>query len=390
MTIRKVESDRTALHKASILDTFYKIVISKLLSNVFDQDEFAVNDTSFYRDILLTGSLGFGDSYMAGKWDHPHIDELIFQILNLRSYHRTSKIYTIGKNVQRYFSNLQNRKGAKKVIEEHYDLPVEFFQVFLGPNMKYSCLDFTGTDDIETAEIQSFRKVCEKLELKSGDKVIDFGGGWGGLARFMADEYGAIPTVVNLSKEQVKYIRKEHAGKVDVLECDYRELPDSYIGGYDAVSSIAMLEAIGSKNLNEYFDILSKAVKPNGNVLIHTIYTTGSAPSSNPWLDKHIFPNGELVSPQIIQKEIKPFFIEIKDNKYPTFEELTPHYITTLHTWKNRLEEAYRTKQIKITEEEYRKWIFYFMSCAGAFKANHVGVGQFLYKKNEMVHNKRG
>ena len=166
-----------------------------------------------------------GDSYVEGKWDCSQIDEFISRILESGIYQKFAPLYNIMGEIKRRLMNLQTRDRAGQVIETHYDLPADFYESFLGPMLKYTCLDFTDTDDIAVAETQSMHKLCKKLQLKAGEKVMDIGGGWGGPANFMAEEYGVVPTVVTLSKEQAAYIRKRYGDRICVLECDYREIP---------------------------------------------------------------------------------------------------------------------------------------------------------------------
>lgn len=340
-----------------------------------------VNDPSFYRQVLFHGTIGLGDSYIEGKWDCSQIDELISRILGSGMYQKLAPIYGVMGEIKRRFMNMQNQDRARQVIETHYDLPAEFYGAFLGPILKYTCLDFTDTDDIEVAEIQSMHKLCKKLQLTAGEKVMDIGGGWGGPAHFMAKEYGVIPTVVTLSKEQAVYIRKRYGDLIRVLECDYREIPDDLKGSFDAVSAVGVLEHVGHKNYEEFFHIAHRNLKVGGRMLTHTLYTPHSSVASNPWVDKHIFPNGEISPQPMIEREISKYFEPAKDSPYSTFEDISPHYSPTLHAWKNGLTKAREEGKVQMTEQEFRKFIFYFMLYAGAIQAGHVKVGQFLYRK---------
>lgn len=115
--------------------------------------------------------------------------------------------------------------------------------------------------------------ICEKLSIKAGQRVLDIGGGWGGLAQFMAERFGVKPVVVTLSKEQANYIRAIY-DTVDVLECDYREVPDKLKGEeFDAVSAVGVLEHIGHKNYNNFMNVVNQSLRPKGRFLLHTIYT---------------------------------------------------------------------------------------------------------------------
>lgn len=276
--------------------------------------------------------------------------------------------------------NRQTKEKSKEVIEKHYDLPAELYEAFLDPYMQYTCALFEGTDNLDQAQEKKMQLICEKLELREGDKVLDLGGGWGGLANFMVENYGAEPTVVTLSSEQEDYIKKKYSGRIKVVRSDYRDLDGHFENKFDAVSAVGIFEHIGHKNYSEFMKTVSANLKDQGLFLLHTIFTPYNTPATNPWLNKEIFPNGELNPTSVIRAEAAQYFRPYY-NQHPSFQDLTSHYSPTLHAWKNKLTAAKDSGKINISNEEYRKWIFYFMSCAGAFRAEHMKVGQFLYKK---------
>ncbi len=340
-----------------------------------------VRDRSFFREVLTKGSLGLGDTYIVGKWDSNHIDEVVSRILESGVHQRLAPVYDFVGRIRRQAMNLQNKKKAKEVIEMHYDLPASFYESFLDPYFQYTCARFEGTDDLDEAQEIKMENICQKLDLKAGDRVLDVGGGWGGFAKFMAETHSANPTVVTLSKEQAEHIRQRHTDKVEVLECDYRDIPGSFEGSFDAISIVGMMEHVGVKNYEEFMRALHQNLKVGGNLLLHTLYTPYSRPASNPWSNKHIFPNGELASQEVIERELSRYFRPHSESNHPVFEELTPNYPPTLRAWRNRLYIARQSGEIDMTDDEYRKWEYYFMSYAGAIDAKHVRIGQFLYKK---------
>lgn len=340
-----------------------------------------VRDPSFYRDVLTKGSMGLGDSYVEGKWDSDRIDEVIYGILRSGVYQKLGPLYNIVRLVKSRIVNLQDRERSREVIDKHYDLPASFYAEFLDPYFQYTCARFEGTADLDEAQRIKMDNICKKLGLKPGDKVMDVGGGWGGQANFMAENYGVQPTVVTRSGEQARYIQQTYGDKVKVELCDYREIPDHYKGSFDAISAIGVLEHVGHKNYDEFFRVLADNLKPGGRALVHSLYTPYDSIASNPWVDKYIFPNGEIAPLPMIKSAILSHLEPVADSGYPTFEELTPNYPPTLHAWKERLTQARQSGKIKMSEQEYRKWMYYFMSYAGAIKAGHVRVGQFLCRK---------
>jgi cyclopropane-fatty-acyl-phospholipid synthase len=154
-------------------------------------------------------------------------------------------------------------------------------------------------------------------------------------------------------------------------------------GSFDAISAVGILEHVGHKNYEEFFRGAHANLKEGGRMLTHTLYTPHSSVASNPWVDKHIFPNGEIAPRFMIEEEISNYFEPAKDSRYPTFEDISTHYPPTLHAWKDRLTKSHEEGRVEITEQEFRKFMFYFMLYAGAIRAGHVKVGQFLYEKKQ-------
>jgi cyclopropane-fatty-acyl-phospholipid synthase len=337
----------------------------------------AVHDASFYKDVLLRGSLGLGNSYIEGKWDSPSIDHVVFNMLSSGIYQKLAPTYDFFRNAKSNLINLQSKKGARKVIETHYDLPVEFFAAFLDSYLQYTCGLFEGADNLEQSQINKMNMICKKLALKPGQSVLDIGGGWGGLARFMTERYGVRAVVVTLSKEQANYIRAHHAN-VAVLECDYREVPGTLAGRrFDAVSAVGVFEHIGHKNYSDFMKVVNHSLRPGGRFLLHTIYTPSRKPEQNPWVEKHIFPNSELPTQKLIESAARHYFVTAQ---HDGFQELTPHYCKTLLAWNQNLSKALESGKIKISREEHRKWQYNFLSYAGSFKAKHTRVAQFLFR----------
>jgi len=370
-----------------LFDRGAEIALKYLLANAGinisgeESADVVVRDPAFYRHVLMEGTMGLGNSYMDGEWDSSAIDEVIFRILKSGIYQKLAPVYGVSNDIRRRVLNLQDRTRSKEVIEQHYDLPVGFYEAFLDPYFQYTCARFEGTDDLNRAQELKMDNICQKLGLRPGDHVMDVGGGWGGLAQFMQENYGVHPTVVTLSGEQAQHIRQRHGGKIDVFEGDYRELPSSFNGRFDAVSAVGVLEHIGVKNYPEFMRILSESLNGDGRILMHTLFTPDSSPAQNPWVDRHIFPNGELPPAEVVAREMQKHFKPIEGSDFQTFEELTASYPPTLHAWKNNLTASRESGRVQMSEREFRKWIFYFMLYAGAMRAKHVRVGQFLYEK---------
>jgi len=342
-------------------------------------DDINVHDPRFFTDVLFRGSIGFGDSYMDKKWDSDRIDELVYKIFASGVYQRVSKVHNLSRRVSSRLINFQSKERSRQVIGEHYDLPVEFYASFLDPSLQYTCALFDNTNDLDEAQIKKMGLICKKTELKEGDRVLDIGGGWGGLARFMKEQYGVRPTVVTLSQEQANHILRSYPG-IDVKICDYRDIPSLNLEKFDVVTIVGFSEHVGHKNFEGLTEIVKNSLKPKGKYLLHTLLTSNDSPGSNPWLNKHIFPNGELLPRKLIEKHNETSF-EFVEREYPGFHEITPHYTPTLIHWDKNLQKSVEQDRVSISEREHRKWHFYFTSCAGSIRAKHMRVAQFNYMK---------
>lgn len=370
-----------SLSKIIVSYIFHKAGISIIESEI-DRSKsaviVAVHDSSFYKNVLMRGSLGLGNSYIEGKWDSTSIDNVIFNILSSGIYQKVAPVYDFFRNAKSKIINLQSKKGARKVIEEHYDLPAEFYAAFLDPYLQYTCGFFEGTYNLNQSQINKMQMICKKLVLKANQRVLDIGGGWGGLGYFMAEHYGVKPVIVTLSTQQANYIRANYQ-KVEVLECDYREVLDKLKGEkFDAVSAVGVFEHIGHKNYKNFMHVVNQSLRQGGRFLLHTIYTPSRKPEQNPWVEKHIFPNSELPTKKLIESSARKYFTMAKDNG---FQELTPNYCKTLLAWNDNLNKAVASEKIKMSRNEHRKWQYNFLSYAGSFKAEHTRIGQFLYFK---------
>jgi len=201
------------------------------------------------------GSLGLGEAYIDNDWDVESLDGLFRRVIAAGLGHSyIARLNGIFLRARARLSNLQSRARATAVIESHYDLDHRLYEQFLGPWNQYTCCFFIDTDDLAEAEVRKLELICDKLEIKSTDRVLDIGCGWGGFAEFAAGEIGCYVTGLTISREQYNYARERifKAGlneKVDIRFQDYRE----EAGRYDRIASIEMFEAVGQKFWPVYF-----------------------------------------------------------------------------------------------------------------------------------------
>lgn len=270
-------------------------------------------------------------------------------------------------------------------ISYHYDLSNAFYQLWLDPDMAYSCAYFKNADDtLEHAQQNKFEHLCRKLRLKQGDYLLDVGCGWGGLARFAAREYGAKVFGITLSKEQLKLGRERVKAEglqkqVDLQILDYRDLPQD--GRFDKVVSVGMFEHVGHANLDLYCQRLFGAVREGGLVMNHGITAkhldgrpVGRGAGS--FIERYVFPHGELPHVSMISGSISEVGLEVVD-----VESLRLHYARTLKFWSDNLEARLDEASAMVPEKALRIWRLYLAGCSYAFTRGWINLHQILAVK---------
>ncbi len=335
----------------------------------------------FYRR-AARGTLGLGESYIDRDWDVASLDELFrrFIAAGLRKS-QISKLNRMFLTLRAQIFNLQSRRRATAVAEEHYDLDYRMYEQFLGPYNQYSCCFFDGTEDLEQAEINKLEIICEKLEIKAADRVLDIGCGWGGFARYAASTRGCQVTGVTLSKEQAEYARKYTSEfPVDIVLSDYRELPERFDNGFDKILSCGMIEHVGYKNYVSLMEVVYQLLYNDGLFLLQTVGTREETTVVDPWIEKHIFPNSMVPSMLQLARSIHGLFI-VHD-----WENYGHDYSKTLSAWQSNFERNWETiKALKSTrpfDEKFRRmWNYYLLSCKAAFDVEALLLWQIVMSK---------
>ena len=269
------------------------------------------------------------------------------------------------------------------VGEHHYDEGNDFYATWLDPDMQYSCahwkdLPLARTPEaLGAAQRQKLRLVAEKLQLEPGMTVLEIGCGWGGLAVYLAQEHGVRVVGITISQQQLRSARQraEDAGVDDRVSFEYQDYR-SMEGAFDRVVSIAMLEAVGYKNLDAYMGVVERCLKPAGLALVHTIASNRSTKTAHQrWITRYIFPNGFLPSlAQVCQNAERKMVVEDVQN-------FGPDYDATLLCWKSAFEKAWQEGRIDRPGVFYRMWSFYLAYCAAGFRARTVQLYQVVLSK---------
>jgi len=329
-----------------------------------------IHDERLYDRIVSEKNLGLGNGYVEGWWDCPRVDSFIWKVLSAGLNTRLhAHLKLLVRAIPSYILNMQTRRGATKVAREHYDLGNDLFFSFLDPYRQYSCGYFKDTRELDQAQIAKMEMICRKLDLSSRDHVLDIGCGWGGLAKYMATQYGCRVTGINISKEQIEYARTFCKGlPVEILDQDYRDVR----GSFDKIVSVGMFEHVGSKNYRCFMEQAHSLLKKHGIFLLHTIGGNAVNSTCDPWITRYIFPHGMLPSMAQIARACEDVFV-IED-----VHNIGPHYDPTLLAWHKGFMAHWEGLKERYGEAFRRMWEYYLLSCAGAFRARDIQVWQVV------------
>jgi cyclopropane-fatty-acyl-phospholipid synthase len=337
-----------------------------------------VYDQRYYQRLLSDGSLAAGESYMDGWWDAEALDELCTRVHGANLTAKVGEWKTIWLALRGRIFNRQTKSRSMEVAREHYDLGNDIYKAMLDQRMQYSCGYWKDATTLEQAQENKLGLICRKLRLEPGMNVLDLGGGFGGLAHFMASEYGCRVVTYNISGEQVAYGREWCMGlPVRFEQKDYREAAGE-AEAFDRVVSIGFCEHIGLKNYPTFFELAHGKLKPQGLFLLHTIGGNASYMCTDAWMDKYIFPNGMIPSVAQLGKAMEGRWV-VED-----WHNFGPDYDKTLMAWWQNFDRAWPALQHKYGERFYRMWKYYLMGCAGGFRARKLQLWQIVLSKGDI------
>jgi cyclopropane-fatty-acyl-phospholipid synthase len=281
-----------------------------------------------------------------------------------------------------------SRRRDAASIRYHYDLPVEFYEPWLGPTLLYSSAYFRNpANGLDAAQMDKLDLICRKLDLHPGDCFLDIGCGWGSLPIHATSRYGARARGITISRDQARVaarkISNAHLGDLCFVENrDYRDAL-SLPWRFDKIASIGMFEHVGVKNLPNYFRVALDLLKPGGRFLTSGIVRSTASPRrGDSFIDQYVFPDGELPTLTELLRAAEESGFEIRD-----VESLREHYARTLRLWVTNLREHTACLLQTVSERTLRTWLLYMAGSAAAFERGDISVYQVLLRRPCAEHN---
>jgi cyclopropane-fatty-acyl-phospholipid synthase len=341
-----------------------------------------LHDRSIHWRLPVRPALTVGESYMDGTLTIEDGTLYDFLALVSENIHRFDRRYSPGERYSamlRRFQQWNPVSSSKHNVAHHYDLSESLYDLFLDADRQYSCGYFPIAGiSLEEAQRAKKNRIMAKLLLRPGQKVLDIGSGWGGLALSMAAEWDVDVTGITLSEEQLKAAQRradaaQLTHRVRFRLCDYRELS----GRFDRIVSVGMFEHVGIGHFQTFFNRVRDLLTDNGIALLHSIGRSAGPGATNPWIRKYIFPGAYTPALSEVLPRVERTGLIVTD-----IELLFPHYADTLRHWAKRFAE-HRTAVAKLYDERFcRMWEFYLAGAETAFRHQGLMVFQMQMAKN--------
>jgi cyclopropane-fatty-acyl-phospholipid synthase len=333
-----------------------------------------IHNREFWGALAFRGSIGAGEAFAKGWWTSESPTDVVRLFARNRAAvsgmerglaRLTRPLFGLYHSLRR-----NNERGSKSNISAHYDLSNEFFALFLDESMTYSCGFYESEQaTLQEASIAKIDRLCQKLELRQEDHLLEIGTGWGAFAIHAAKQYGCRVTTTTISKEQhalaeARIREAQLEDRITLLFQDYRELE----GEFDKIVSVEMIEAVGAAYYPAFFSQCSRLLRPGGKMALQAITIADqnfeSARRSVDFIQRHIFPGSCIPSVTALCTAMT----KSSDLRLTGLEDIGAHYVRTLASWRANLK-ANRTQALSLgySEEFLRLWEFYFAYCEGGF-----------------------
>ncbi len=344
---------------------------------------FHIKNNFFLIRVLINGVSAIGYGYYKGEWVTNNLSYVVK--LGLKNINTIKSL----KIKQRFFYKIKKLfvlessntiTKSKKQISFHYDLGNLFYSFWLDKSMTYSSAIFNKKNiSLESAQDNKYKSLVKLAQINKQNKVLEIGCGWGGFTSYVSNKIGSKIIGITISKNQYEYATNLQKKNVSIKFLDYRKIKKKY----DKIVSIEMFEAVGKKNWDTFFKVISSSLKKNGAAVLQIItineklYDNYSI--NKDFIQKYIFPGGMLPTKNII------YNLADANNLSITFEKsLRQDYAKTLNIWKKNFQLRWKNlEEIGFKKDFKRLWEFYLTYCEEGFKANTINVYQFLLKKNK-------
>lgn len=337
--------------------------------------------------VLLDPDLRLGEAYMDGTFvveqgTIADFLDLVFRGMSEGGALPWTLPLTFARFIMHKVQQLNRRTRAQRNVAHHYDLDARLYALFLDSDRQYSCAYFENPDDtLDDAQLAKKRHIAAKLLIERGQRVLDIGSGWGGLALYLADICGARVTGITLSQEQLAAARGRaneralaHAAHFRLQ--DYRDIAERY----DRIVSVGMFEHVGVRFYDGYFHKLAQALADDGVAVLHSIGRSEGPSHTNPWVAKYVFPGGYIPALSEVLPAIEQAGLLVTD-----IEILRLHYAETLKAWRERFL-AHREDAERLYDPRFvRMWEFYLAASEMAFRDQNMMVFQIQMAKRQGV-----
>ncbi len=340
-----------------------------------------INDFNFAKRLLMGGTIGFAKAYLDRQWESPNVAQLLEVVA--QNGLRMQELYQgnpIVRAIQRltHAIHRNTRRGAKRNIVFHYDLGNAFYEEWLDSTMTYSSARFASPQQsLSEAQVNKYRLLAKRIDLRPGQSILEIGSGWGGFAEFAAGEIGAHVTGITISQEQFAFAKEriEKAGLQDRVKFslqDYRDVE----GTFDRIASIEMFEAVGLHYWPAFFRKIHDCLKPGGLAGLQVITIDDAYFNSYrrraDFIQRFVFPGGMLPSPSELRRQIENAGLVWHQNFNFGLD-----YAKTLKHWRDRFQEAWpKISSMGFDERFHLLWKFYLSYCEAGFKSGTIDVTQ--------------